>query len=250
MEFSCVARIILFTTVVIQTVVLYSETCSTYVSNSRYRGYFCDNGDVIKSTIGKEHQFCVFECIRSPECAAMNYNTANSTCSLLAEPCVTTTHNDDFNFLLFRDDPDQECTTWSSYNSGDPLPDRVVIAPNPISRFVRSGNTLVGHMSIYYKTAYSVLQTGVVLEHSSWELLVIDNQCSTAWVPYTVGEPLPPKVVVGGYMANIGGTYPVRIWGVLSNRYCQGYYALTMSEAICRYGSTETSADMEILVIL
>ena len=41
-------------------------------------------------------------------------------------------------------------------------------------------------------------QHNVHIIDDGYEILLVEKQCSTAWVPYSIGEPIPVGVVVAG----------------------------------------------------
>ena len=111
--------------------------------------------------------------------------------------------------ILRTDESQNNCVEWvpfgSNYGQQHGFPNRAVQAvisshqTAAVARASHVGGTVVGN-------AISGSYTANLLDSShqnvnyddGYEILVVGDSCSTAWVPYTAGDPVPATAVVAG----------------------------------------------------
>ena len=68
-----------------------------------------------------------------------------------------------------------------------------------VARAFTDDQLLIGRSTTYRYIAYVLdSQQNIRKISGSYDILVVDDACSTAWVPYSAGEPIPVGAVVAG----------------------------------------------------
>lgn len=221
------------------------STCDLWHHNRPLKGLYCD---VAYNTVGgiAEH-ICVMECIRSPTCLAINYNTSSSQCMYIPEPCHVVQAHNDLVYVLFTDYTIDQCITWVNTR----YPDRSVAIPGNkfISRFSNGGDLLIGHAISSHGVAYAVSTSGSEVSSSNYVNLAISSGCTTAWVMYKAGSPMPKGAIIGGNMLGRGDGYVARITnnGI---RLLGAYYVLGETAAYAAFLGANARPDMELLIVI
>ena len=156
-----------------------------------------------------DFQQCIGACISNKTCWTLSYNHSGEVCALEKEPCVTANKNNDFSMMILRSTPFPLCLGWMSFNdtygSIKGFPKRAVkirIKKNrmaAMARLVSTNRLLTGRSTSKRHKAYLMDSQGNFENLSNgYEIILVGGNCSTAWVPYTAGDPIPTGAVVAG----------------------------------------------------
>ena len=112
-----------------------------------------------------------------------------------------------------------------------------------VARLVFEADVLVGKVSGNYA---HVRKNGTIHSAEDSEVLQIMPLCSTKWIPYVPGDPIPASAVVGGFVGNPSSqTYVIN--GVINGgRKSCGYYN---PETGLGYAVHRLTQEMDILVV-
>ena len=230
----------LYSVILASYVVYLIAACRQAHTNRPPAGQYCMNYFNLRQ--GVTQQTCFLYCMRNPECKALSYNAGEQKCLLTAEPCVTTEADSGYVYMTFKE-VTEECLTW--FDTSDGLNARMIrMAEDPshpmldyvLTREVNDTHTSIPYTRMWYlggdpDTVYTVL--------------VVAPGCSTAWVAYTAGDPLPQGAVPTGGLTNGNPTYDIRAlsdWGP----YYFGYYE--KNAAVGYYRDEYTTSVMEMLI--
>ena len=161
---------------------------------------------------------CLWQCTRHPQCMAYNMRHADGTCELLPDigTCAETNETEGSTFVSLGDcngkvpwdvgrrnwTSDGPCLTWHiyyAYNYQGPCPSGTLRGPGGwscVSLVPNKGLYLPGWSANRrnYRVVNEEQQITSYCDGVGYILKVAPG-CSTAWQPYIVGGPLPPKVV-------------------------------------------------------
>ena len=137
------------------------------------------------------------------------YNNSGKHCLLAEEACVSAELSDGFSMMILRTTPYLQCLDWMTFNRnyGNKYgyPKRAVQTPMQrnrmaaVARAFIDGQLLIGRSTTYRYKAYVLdSQQNQHQISGSYDILVVEDACSTAWVPYSAGEPIPAGAVVVG----------------------------------------------------
>ena len=116
--------------------------------------------------------------------------------------------------MVFRELEHLDCVVWVRDQSGV-VPDRMFTGPHDarVGRVTVGDDLLVGQAYVQgrnWKT-YTA-QNGSEISFPNEDLLTVHPNCSVAWVPYKVGDVIPPKSVVTRMFANGRCLYSTLHW--------------------------------------
>ena len=229
--------------------------CEFYNLAMPYKGRYCTgDGTVTLKLLPHE---CRYMCLQSPTYRAYNYNVTAETCTRFTSPCPQAFSDPVMEFVVFRETPVSQWYEWVMYSPGDPLGERMIATDSPwcvVSRLQVNGNDVVSYFvtdsdhcwGTFGETEYST-QQGYRCER----LRVVEG-CTIFCVPYTAGNPLPPRAVIGGVMANGDVPYVVKFDCIHNGKVesISGYYIEGATHAISGYYSTRYSTNMTMMVVL
>ena len=190
------------------TAVRSSRQCLSRYITRPINGYHCQQSEHTSvDNIG--FQQCVRACITDETCWTLSYNHSGQLCVLGDEPCVTADRTNDLSMMILRSTTSSPCREWTPFNktygSQHGYPKRAIQAKikyNRVAVVVRpvTSNGLRNGRSTSYKYQAYMLdsQQNMHTFNDGYEILLVGKQCSTAWVPYTAGEPIPVGPVVAG----------------------------------------------------
>ena len=162
-------------------------------------GYYCVS-DYFKTVHNISQHICTLLCMDSELCYVLAYHHHSHICSLGHKPCVIAEPREDYLTMVLRNDV--ECLVWHQWDKSRDSP-RVVRSGSMTRSVARKvdGNTIyVGVMNAPWPgngNGYFVVE-GMETEMTGGESLSVHPNCSLAWAPYTVGEPLPKWAVITG----------------------------------------------------
>ena len=179
----------------------WAEKCENYSLSIPYNGRFCTGGGVV-TQLGTPH-LCRYQCILLATCNAYNYNATTGTCTHFSSPCPQALGDPTMEFAVFTQRPYEQCYEWIPYYSGDYVDERMAHTEHSyriISRTQRSGNDIVVYFEIRFSQCYGYF--GSHFSTLQCQRLRIMEDCTTYWVTYVARDPLPPRAVTAGHMAN------------------------------------------------
>ena len=201
---------------------------------------------------------CYWRCARDADCKAVCYNENDKTCRITPVPCAVLTPAQPA-ADLFRPVVDlgrrmDDCIDWSWYLNPTALqgtmPERSVgwrDALLHVARIDRANDKMVGLFSIWQATwvpeVYDWSISNWLGDIQSWELLLVSEGCTVAWISCRVGE-LPADAVPGGLLDG-EPTYIVRTISGLA-----GYYIPSEPLPVSCEATAWTATEFEILVLL
>ena len=204
------------------------------------------------------HQ-CIYECLLSLNCAALNYNSTDDKCTFFYNACPLANEALTMEYIVFTKSPAHQCSEWIPYTSRDALDGRMIASQTGalmVSRIKYKGNYIIGYEYIPYGQCftYTVVDEKTVSSGSSapCERLRIADDCTALWVLYTARDPLPTRAVTGGHMVS-GEVAYVTKFDILYNGETvtiSGYYTKGAPNAVSAYIGLRISNTMMMLVIL
>ena len=180
---------------------VWTEKCEHYSLSMPYKGRYC-TGDGIVTPLVAPH-LCWYQCILSSTCKAYNYNATVGICTGFSSPCPQALSDPAMEFSVFTQRPYEQCYEWIPYNSGDSIDERMIYADtffHIIARMERSGNDIVSYFHTGFNVCYGYF--GSPFSSRQCQRLRIMEDCTIFWVPYTAHDPIPPRAVMAGNMAN------------------------------------------------
>ena len=171
-------------------------------------GYSC-HLSVFKDINNAQFQQCIHACMGSTMCRTLSYNHAGKHCLLEEQACVSAEMSDGFSMMIFRSTPYLQCLNWMTfscnYDNMHGYPERAVQTPMRCNRMAAvargfiDDQLLIGRSTTYRYIAYLLdSQQNAHQISGSYDILVVDDACSLAWVPYSAGESIPVGAVVAG----------------------------------------------------
>ena len=222
-------------------------------------GYYCPQPGTILHSMAVSQ--CKLKCLQSVNCEAFNHNSTDNTCTLFAISCPVIISNLMMKYAVFG--PNNriiKCYEWVPYVPTDPLDERMVTVDNGsplsyMSRIHADGNDAMGFVVPEHGSCYSCVDPVLYNSHDTHkspvypcQILRISSLCKYLWVPYTAGDPLPDKALIGGQMAGESQVWIAKFFDgefVLS-----GYYTTGSTHAFLRVGGLcKTTTTMEILIL-
>ena len=243
------------------TIVPPSTPCvSRYISRP-FNGYYCQqsNNIVISYT---DFQQCIGTCIRNKTCWSLSYNHSGHVCVQGEEPCVTANRSNDFTMVIVKSIPFSHCSEWTPFNathgSKQGFPKRTIQVPlnfnnriSGVARRVTTTELLSGRSTTHAYVAYMLDSLGnkhVLTD--GYDILVVGDNCSTAWVSYTAGDPIPTGAVIAG-KDNLTGRYHYVVCQRDTNYMFLTTYAEGADHAYyTRFNQIRSFTDMYVLIVL
>ena len=171
----------------------------TMFSNGYLDGYHCVS-EYFKTIPNISQHICTLVCMESEPCFVLAYNHQRHICFLGQKPCAIAEPREDYVMMVLRHNVEQECLVWNQWDRSNDLP-RVVrskFAPRGVARKVQGNTIHVGTMNVPDNGFAYFVSNGINIEVIDAELLSVHTNCSLAWMPYKVGDPLPKRAVVTG----------------------------------------------------
>ena len=233
--------------------IIMAQTCERYSLPMSYEGRYCPGDGII--TPLPAPNLCRSLCLQSPTCTAYNYNATATTCTRLTSPCPEAFDDPVMEFVVFTQKPYTQCYTWVTYNVGDALDERIVSQVGRIiCRMVRSGNDVVCYWHPRYKKCYAYLSSSFnSAQGYTCQRLRIMEGCTVYWFPYTAHDPIPPRAVTAGQMANGDTVYVTKFDYVYNNhsKHFTGHYVEEAADTVAEYaGGVLRSTTMMMMVVL
>ena len=232
---------------------LTAQTCELYRLSMPYKGRYCPS-DGLVTPLPVPH-LCRSMCLESPTCMAYNYNFTDKTCARLTSPCPEAFDDPVMEFVVFTQKPYKQCYGWVPYTVGDALDERMVSETSRIiCRMVRSGSDVVCYWHPSERKCFAYLSSPF---HSgqgyACQRMRIMEGCTIYWFPYTARDPIPPRSVTAGKMAN-GDTVYVTKFDYLYNgqpKNFPGHYVEGAADTVAEFaGGDRRSTTMMMMVIL
>ena len=198
-------------------------------------GQKCDLGQA-EALHTSGHQECVYQCLGlGSKCVSMSYNAVDKLCSISATPCLVLSPQPDVRTNVFHDliHDLSQCLQWSPYHGISHERSIVYdVGSSGTIWLVRwndlQGNVLIGYMLKGYDwhTGFFkyIDKTSIRSPFTGCDLAIIANDCSVAWVRFTIGEPVPSNAAKAGYITGHGPVLVARYIDPTRQTYRLGYY--------------------------
>ena len=232
---------------------IMAETCELYSLSMPYEGRYCSSDGTVTPLLAPN--LCRSMCLQSPTCLAYNYNFTEKTCTRLTSPCPEAFVDPVMEFVVFTQKPHGQCYEWVPYTVGDVFDERMVSETSRIiCRMVRSGSDVVCYWHVAFRKCYAYLSSAFNSGQGyTCERLRIMEGCTIYWFPYTAREPIPPRAVTAGQMAN-GDTVYVTKFDYMYNgqpKNFPGHYVEGAAETVAGFaGVACRSSTMMMMVVL
>ena len=214
-------------------------------------GVYCTTQPLLSS---KVPHHCKLNCIESLKCEAVNYNESGGTCTEILVPCVMANIDPTMMYIMFNKRIHSHCFTW--------VERREVMRNHTRQVYNRNGNVTVAR--ILYKSGFCPAYTNsfgcytgtgiqrINTANNVCEFLVLSPSCTTAWVPYEAGQPIPTSAEYAGLTAEGDAANPVMFApNGMPVYYLIGYYTVTNARGILTYADAHHFAKkMRMLVSL
>ena len=185
-----------------------SMQCLSRYTTKPINGYSCQLLAHDNITDVFFHQ-CTHACLQRKNCWTLSYNYPGRYCLLTKEPCVTAEESHDFTMMILRSKETHHCLEWIPFNSTygfqQGYPKRAVQVSLPrnrssvVARVVNDQVILTGRsIDGTYKAFLLDSNHDKFIHDHGYEILVIHDTCSTAWMPYSPRETIPAGAVVTG----------------------------------------------------
>ena len=209
-------------------------------------GYYCVR-DYFKTIFNISRHICTLSCMDSDACFLLAYHHQRYTCSLGHKPCVIAEAREHHTTMVLRANLEQNCLVWNQWDTFNDFP-RVVssdTSPRSVARNMQETSIFVGTMNYPGDGVSFFAIGGNEIMYQDSEPLSVHPNCSLAWMPYTVGDPLPKRAMATG---NIEGrvAYSIRV-GSLYDETFGFYYKGEQAGYYGHYGYHEV-LDFDVLI--
>ena len=181
-----------------------ADNCRQLAPVLKFSGYKCLMSSSVITLSLVTLQRCQWECLRRSNCTITNYNVVDNVCILTRSPCNTFASVADSIFTSFGPYSEESATTclrWAPVSEFD----QSVAVRHPVEigqfvgRILLPSHTLPGSYDTSPERFKSVLNNReVTLADGPVEFMKVD--CNFyGWTPYTAGDPIPDKAIVGGF---------------------------------------------------
>ena len=198
-----------------------SGNCRYHLTSSTKGKYCQGNGKTMPNVLSRQ---CRYICMQSSNCVATNYNTADGMCTLLTTTCPLAKSDSDIEFSIFMPPAEaDQCYEWRPSESSDW--GRTVVIKSYVVRILKSGTAYVGYWGRAESTCRASDGTSAMSSKSdglACQILWIKDGCTAYQHPYTFGDALPRRAVVGGIMPDGKTTYVA--FYMKSGKLNNGYY--------------------------
>ena len=229
-----------------------AEYCNSYSLSMSYNGRYCPGEGTITLQL-LSHQ-CRYICLQSTKCKAYNYNVTEGTCTRFTSPCPQAFPDSVMEFAVLAEIPRDQCYQWTPYSSGDPIDPRMISTGTIdllICRMQRGGDDRVCHFYTVNEICYASWGASEFNNNQGYpcQRLRIMEVCTIFWVPYTARDPIHPRSVTAGHMANGDVVYVTNFY--FNGKSLAGHYvrdaAFTTGPSI---GAAQSSSTMMMMVVL
>ena len=197
-----------------------------------------------------------YSCIQSTTCKAYNYDTRERTCTQLLSPCPLAFANTMMEFMVFTDKPVHQCYQWIPYSSGDTIDSRMISTDDNVRLICRMsipGGDIVCYFHTMMMNCFGSWGGAIIQMSDGYlcERLRIVEDSTVFWVPCTAGDPIHPRAVVSGHMANGNAVYVTKFDANISPiRNLAGYYVQGEDFTIGEFFGTQLSSSMMMMIVL
>ena len=199
----------IFAVVAIQAVIA-GEHCRLHSLSIPYNGRYCPgDGKVTPHLL--PHQ-CRYMCLQSNTCKAYNYNNSEGTCTQFTSPCPQAYPDNLMEFMVVPAKTMDQCCQWVPYTPNDPVGTRMISTDDPdriICRMQKDGDDIVCYLGLRVSICYGSWRGSRIRSSHGYpcQLLRIVEDCTVFWVPYVGRDPINPRAVIAGRMANGDAVY-------------------------------------------
>ena len=184
---------------------LATEHCKLFSLSTPHTGRYCPGDGVVTPHL-LPHQ-CRFLCLQSSTCKAYNYNGTDMMCTRLTSPCSEAVADPTMHFMVFTEMPIDQCYQWVRYRRGDTVDPRMIYTTDRmrvVCRMQRDGDDRVCFFTIRLNTCYASWGQDQFHNYHGYpcQRLRITEGCTVFWIPYVAGDPIHPRSVIAGHMAN------------------------------------------------
>ena len=194
--------------------VINATIAITKFSHGYLDGYYCVS-DYFKTMFNISQHICTLSCMDSDACFVLAYHHRRHICSLGHEPCVIAAREHHMTMVL-RHNLEQNCLVWNQWDRFNDFQGVVRSGTSPLSvaRNVQETSIFIGTMNYPGDGVSFFAIEGYEIGYQDTEPLSVHPTCSLAWMPYTVGYPLPKRAVATGniegrvaYSIQVGSLY-------------------------------------------
>ena len=238
----------------------YDNQCRVINAGQLYEGFRCatDAGVYINIASSLQH-ICVYSCVTRSDCVFVNYDILNGICYLSNAPCYEYVVDEYFEVTDLRPEP-PICIKWvpyGRYNSSNvvtasPCNAASWYATCAVGRAVLSTDKLLGKYHDSARRLWYVLNGDVIEKTDDLEILDVQEVCHVAWVPYSSGNALPERAVVGGYISG-GGSADTDLYVIRGRAFDYtiiGHYNPKTLRGHIAYSGPQEITDMEMLTVV
>ena len=170
-------------------------------------GYRCvtDNAPNLTTLLDIDRAQCVWRCLSSYDCVGVSHNHRLNYCELSRRPCDRVMSDEDFSVNVYGIDR-KLCLQWVPESEFDgqkavmmkkdpPLEKKIAVA-----RMNQNSGLYPGRQN-----RFNLMKIKIAVDENTFvlgvrgEVLLMDESCVWAWIPYASSDNLPVGAVVGGY---------------------------------------------------
>ena len=237
-----------------------AHTCTTQTSfvfreeNYPNAGLYCSTQPLLSSKVPQHH--CELNCIHSSKCVALNYNESDGTCAELSTPCVQADNDPTMLYMIFSKREQGRCFAWIVNNELTTNHTRQVyntLGDVKLARILYQTGFYPAYVSANGAHCYTGTGTKRINSFNNiCEVLELSTSCTSAWVPYEAGQPIPAGAEAAGPTTEGEATYPVMFAPERQpNKYLIGYYTAANGYGTITYSNAHHFAKtMKMLVLL
>ena len=196
------------------------------------------------------HHLCTHACMKQ-NCSLINYNHQKRHCQLGFDDCVRMEVDAEFIVTALQfpclSVTVSPCIQWVPVANVDDDKDIVCSSSYRVGRLVLQEGILVGK---FMSRNVEVWKDGSTYSTASKaEVLLLQSGCSTTWVSYTAGDPLPTGSVIGGFVGDPCKGTPIMRGGTGDR--C-GYYntETQLGYVVTSSNAAKSTTEMDILVLI
>ena len=241
--------------VMVTTGVMLSEECLTrYITNS-IDGYVCKTSVYTNFSDVGFHR-CIGSCIVNETCWMAAYNHDGRYRLLANDPCVSADIDSKFSMTVLKVEESHQCVHWTSFSSTfgkeNGYPTRAIRLhggrDDTIGRAMYGPDMLTGWSTSSQYEAYLIGWNGRILL-PEYDVLLVGNDCVTAWVPYMIGDPMPRQAVVAEVNRDGRNVYAFRKI-IEDGIACYGSYTEGSALGYYEASGVQSTTDIHLLVEL
>ena len=219
-------------------------------------GQTCNRGQP-ETLYGVNHQQCTYECLRrGSKCVSLSYNALHELCEMTATRCHELTPHPDAQTIVLHDwtNHPPQCLNWSPCD-GASSTRSILSTGRYFRRWLarwrdRQGNLLIGYIEEIFgtRTGYFKYTERRIIRRplAGCDVVSVAEDCSVAWMPFTIGDPIPRNAAETGYIIGHGPVYVGRFDpGIRGHAF--GFYMTGNQPLTIEYGTINI---FEILVVV